>query len=36
MDTAKLAWENAGMTYPRSHLVSEAEPGYFRTIEVNS
>jgi len=27
-----LAWENAGMTYPRSHLVSEDEPGFYHVV----
>ena len=27
-----LAWENAGMTYPRSHLVTEDEPGFYHVV----
>ncbi|TVR90988.1 MAG: hypothetical protein EA418_14465 [Wenzhouxiangellaceae bacterium] len=32
MDMAMPAWENAGMTYPRSHLVSEDESGCYHVV----
>ena len=27
-----MAWQNAGMTYPRSHIVSDGEPGFFHVV----
>jgi len=32
MDMAMPAWNNAGMTYPRSHLVSEDESGCYHVV----
>ena len=26
------AWQNAAMTYPRSHIVADGEPGYFHVV----
>ena len=32
MDQRLTACKNAGMTYARSHLVSEDEPGYYHVV----